>query len=170
MDRQKILVGLLVGVIVLWVYARLIAGPADETGIPAPDIAIRHAGKEVRLSQLRGKVVLIDFWGTWCGPCRMSIPGIQDLYERKRDRGFAVVGVAMEQDDGSSVPVFAKEMGMTYPVGLPISEKSVADYQVRSVPLMVLVDKRGNIRWRQEGVSAETDLLLEQKVEELLGE
>jgi thiol-disulfide isomerase/thioredoxin len=137
---------------------------------PAPELTIGTASGPTRLSSLKGKVVLIDFWATWCGPCRMSIPAVQRLYEKYRGRGFDVMGVAIEHDDGSNVPAFVKAMGMTYPVGLPTSRQEIIDYSPDSLPMMVLVDKKGHIRWIQSGYGGGTEELLEEKIRVLLGE
>jgi thiol-disulfide isomerase/thioredoxin len=143
--------------------------PPGSTIGPAPEMAIvTQQGGRTALSDLRGKVVLIDFWATWCGPCRMSIPGIQKLYTKYRDRGFEVLGVALERDDGSQIPAFVKEMGMTYPVGMPAQRELVNGYDPRSIPLMVLVDRAGNIQWRQEGFSRDIEAEIESRVTNLL--
>ncbi|HXG22925.1 MAG TPA: TlpA disulfide reductase family protein [Chthonomonadales bacterium] len=137
---------------------------------PAPELTIGTASGPTRLSSLKGKVVLIDFWATWCSPCRMSIPGVQRLYEKYRGQGFDVMGVAIEHDDGSRVPEFVQAMGMTYPVGLPTSRQEIMDYSPDSLPMMVLVDKKGHIRWIQSGYGGGTEDLLEEKIQTLLKE
>src|ERR1041385_6236568 len=71
--------------------------PAAELVFPTPD------GKNIRLSDYKGRVVLIDYWATWCGPCRQSIPGIIDLYKKYGDQGFQVIGPALEHDDGRNI-------------------------------------------------------------------
>src|SRR5258706_8954415 len=70
--------------------------PTPDSSKPAPDIGVKTGSGQVKLSDLRGKVVLLDFWATWCGPCRMSIPGIERLYEQKKARGFEVLGISKD--------------------------------------------------------------------------
>ena len=136
---------------------------------PAPNITIKVIdGEKTSLADLKGKVVLIDFWGTWCGPCRTSIPGIQRMYQKYKDRGFEVLGVAMETDGGKQVPAFVKEMGMTYKVGFPTSGSEMEAYDPSSVPLMVLVDKQGEIQMRVPGYSPGLEQEIDSKIESLL--
>lgn len=136
----------------------------------APDIGLRTPGGEiVRLSQFKGKVVLVDLWATWCAPCRMSIPSLQKLYEKHRDKGFVVMGVAPgENDGGAQVPAFLKGMGVTYPAGLPLSAEEVKKYDSGSLPHMVLVDRGGQIAWHQSGYDEEVEKELARQVESLL--
>lgn len=120
---------------------------------PATDIGIKTPSGIVNLSDLKGKVVLIDFWATWCGPCRMSIPGIEKLYAERRADGLEVMGVAMEHDGGENVPSAVSQMGMTYPVGLPKDREPIKKYVKGAIPTTALVDRHGNLRWLQEGYS-----------------
>ena len=146
------------------------AAPLANLGA-APEIGIKTPDRILKLSDIKGKVVLIDFWATWCGPCRMSIPGIQKLYADKQKEGFEVIGVAMEHGDDKAVPGFVRQMGMTYPVGLCLKQKSVENY-VKSgrIPAMAIVDRKGNLRWLQEGYSAAIEAQMVDYIERLLAE
>lgn len=134
---------------------------------PAADIAIRAPGGEVKLSDLKGKVVLVDFWATWCGPCRQSIPMVQKLYEKHRAEGFEVMGVALERDE-AGVRAFARDMGMTYSTGIPVNVETLQAYRPDSIPTMALVDRKGQIRLREVGFASETEAKLERVIKKLL--
>jgi cytochrome c biogenesis protein CcmG, thiol:disulfide interchange protein DsbE len=171
--RLKVILAMFVAVLVVWMVVGTGTGKGpvrSKDPVPAPDISIQTGGKLLRLSDLKGKVVLLDFWATWCGPCRMSIPAIQRMYEKKRNSGFEVMGIALENDDGSQIPGFVQDMGMTYPVGLPTSRQEVAPYSSGSIPLMVLIDRAGKVRWHQEGYSSSVDRELAEQVDKLLSE
>jgi len=136
----------------------------------ATDFGIKTTTGEVRLKEHKGKVVLLDFWATWCGPCRQSIPGIQRLYSKYKDQGFIVMGPAMENDSGAKVAPFAKDMGITYPVGLPTKVEEIAPYRSESIPATVLIDRKGEIRWASIGYSEGTERLMGENIEILLKE
>jgi cytochrome c biogenesis protein CcmG/thiol:disulfide interchange protein DsbE len=136
----------------------------------AHDIGIKTDKGEMRLSQFKGKVVLLDFWATWCGPCTESIPGVEELYEKNHSKGLEVMGVALERDGGENVPAFVEKHKMTYPVGIPTALDEVVTFSTGSIPLVVVVDKKGQIRWQQNGWSPKVDEVLPGIVDKLLKE
>ena len=106
------------------------------------------AGREVSAAQFRGKVVLLDFWATWCGPCKKEMPGYETLYRKYKDRGLAVVGIAADSD-AQVVARFGKKLGITYP--LLVNGMDVQPYGVEGLPTTILVDRGGIIRKKVVG-------------------
>jgi thiol-disulfide isomerase/thioredoxin len=105
-------------------------------------------GKEVDLTKLRGKVVLVDFWATWCGPCRAEVPNVVAAYKKYQAKGFEVVGVSLDQDKDEMLK-YTKEQGMTWPQhfdGKGWQNEVSSKYGIQSIPAMWLVDKKGMIR------------------------
>ena len=121
----------------------------------APEFSLKDlSGKNVRLSDYKGKVVLVNFWASWCPPCKMEIPGIQKVYTAYKDKGFTVIGIAT--DDVS--PSFIKSMGMSYPVVLADNEV-ISDYgNISGIPASFLVGKDGRIIKKVMGMYLEGGL------------
>jgi thiol-disulfide isomerase/thioredoxin len=118
---------------------------------PAPDFALRYAdGAEVRLSDLRGHPILINFWATWCGPCRLEMPDIVAAYEKHKDAGFIVIAVNLEESADKIKP-FAEELGMALPIVMDDGLAARA-YQVRVMPSSFFIDREGKISARWLGV------------------
>ncbi len=115
------------------------------------------SGKTVRLSDFRGKPVLLEFWATWCPPCREAIPGIEKLHETYASKGLVVLGVSLDQGGWNAVKAFVKEQGMTYPV-LKGTDEVSSDYQVRTIPMMVVIDKSGKVVKRHLGLGGDDEL------------
>jgi thiol-disulfide isomerase/thioredoxin len=132
----------------------------------APDFTLEDLdGRNVTLSGLKGKVVLLDFWATWCPPCRASIPSVEQLHKTYGARGLVVVGISLDGGDWDSVKEFRNEAGITYPV-LKGTEEVAQQYLVRTIPAFVIVDKEGIIRKRYIGSDNEEEI--EKEIKALL--
>jgi peroxiredoxin len=121
----------------------------------APDFFLKTlAGKGIHLSDYKGKVVLVNFFASWCPPCKMEIPGFERIYTLHKDRGFVVIGIAL--DDVS--PSFIGKMGITYPV-VASNDNVVSDYgNVSSIPVSFLIGKDGRIIKKIMGMYFETSM------------
>ncbi len=114
-------------------------------------------GKTVKLSDFKGKPVLIDFWATWCQPCRDSIPIIVKLHRTFSSKGLVVLGISLDEGGWNSVKSFAASQGITYPV-LIGSHDAVEKFQIRTIPTLVVINKNGEIVKRYLGVGDESGL------------
>lgn len=128
------------------------AGQAQSAAVPnsqkAPDFALQTVeGATVRLSDLRGKVVLLNFWATWCPPCKAEMPDLNALHQQYgTERDFLVVGVNMEEN-AADVAAFAGSRQIAFPLLLdPEGAVSAGRYAVRSLPMSLIIDREGQIR------------------------
>ncbi len=139
----------------------------DKDRHQAPDFALKDVnGQTVRLSDYRGKVVLLDFWATWCGPCEIEIPWFMDLERRNKDKGFAVLGVSMDDDGWESVKPFLSHLGVNYRVVIGDSETAQLYGGVDALPTTFLIDRDGKIAAVHVGLVDRKDF--EDGVEQLL--
>ena len=114
-------------------------------------------GNKVKLSDYRGRVVLLEFWATWCPPCRASIPGLEKIHKAYKEKGLVVLAVSMDEGEWSSVQSFMKDYGITYTV-LKGTDAVAVQYRVRAIPLLFILDKEGKIAKRYPGFGTEEDL------------
>ena len=138
----------------------------------APDFALRDtANQEVRLSSLKGKVVILNFWATWCGPCQGEMPHLETMYKKYKHQGLEVVAVSADDARSASrVKPMVKSKGYTFTVLLDKETEVVAQYNPRKeLPYTVIIDQQGNVSYRHAGYTAGDELTLEAKVKELLG-
>jgi cytochrome c biogenesis protein CcmG/thiol:disulfide interchange protein DsbE len=142
---------------------------SDKERKAAPDFALKDAdGKTVHLADYKGKVVLLDFWATWCGPCKIEIPWFTDLEHKWKDKGFEVLGVAMDDNGWEDVKPFLAEMKMNYRVVIGDDAAAQAYGGVDSLPTTFLIDKQGKIAAIHIGLTARKDF--EDGIDELLQE
>lgn len=117
--------------------------PAPIPGHPAPEISlVSTTGQRVKLSDFKGQPVLINFWATWCTPCRLEIPYLQAVYEDPGNE-LVILGVNATSQDGGDINGFIRELGMTYPVLLDTEGQASNAYQARGLPVSIFVDRNG---------------------------
>jgi thiol-disulfide isomerase/thioredoxin len=154
-------------VIVMMLAVSLGVGQQSHAKKKAEDFSLKTAsGSTIQLSKLRGKVVLVNFWATWCGPCRAEIPDFSEVYKKYRAKGFEIIGISLDQDGWNSVSSFVKKYGIPYPVVLG-DGKVVDQYGgFEFIPTSFLVDQQGNIVDQHTG--AWSKAVLEKKLKGLL--
>ncbi|MGA2269256.1 MAG: TlpA disulfide reductase family protein [Bryobacteraceae bacterium] len=139
----------------------------DKDRHQAPDFALKDVnGKTVHLSDYHGKVVLLDFWATWCGPCKIEIPWFMDLERRNKDKGFAVLGVSMDDEGWDVVKPFLSHLGVNYRVVIGNDETAQLYGGVDALPTTFLIDRGGKIAAVHVGLADRKDF--EDGVEQLL--
>ena len=113
----------------------------------APNFTLKsNSGKNIKLSELRGQVVLINFWASWCGPCRQEMPELKKLYSKYKKLGFTILGVNVEEDNTEALKII-KDDKISFPVLFDTENKVSRLYDVTGMPTTVLVDRNGNMRY-----------------------
>lgn len=144
------------------------AAKAHATMGVAPDFALKSAkdGKTVKLSDYKGKVRIVDFWATWCPPCRGEIPHFVSLQKQFGKKGLQVIGLSVDREGPEVVNKFAKEQGINY-VSLMADEKVIGDYGgIRGIPTTFVIDRDGNIVKKYVGGTDEA--VFEKDIKDLL--
>jgi peroxiredoxin len=136
----------------------------------APDFALKDvSGATVSLSAQKGKVVLLDFWATWCHGCKTEIPWFMEFATKYRDRGLAVIGVSRDDDGWASVRPYMKEKGMNYPVVIGTDDLAKR-YDVTALPVTFIIDRNGAIAFVHAGLPKRGKAEVESEIRDLLGE
>jgi len=141
----------LVSALLVTVFAATSLASSGLEGQAAPDFALKSStGENLRLSEYRGDVVMINFWATWCGPCRQEMPLLDELYTRYERVGFNLLGVNIDDDSRRAMQMI-DELGVNFPV-LFDSRKEVSRlYEVEAMPVTILVDREGDVRYVHHG-------------------
>lgn len=162
----------------LALLALLLLGPAVcvpaglLVGQPAPDFALRSwDGANMRLSEHTGEVVLINFWATWCGPCRQEMPLLDEIYGKYRRAGLVLFSVNLDEDSNlDAAREMAKTLRVSYPVLFDARKEVSRAYQASTMPLTVLIDREGVVRYVSEGYKVGYETRYTEKLRELLNE
>jgi len=137
--------------LLITVFAATSLASSGLEGQVAPDFALKSStGENLRLSEYRGNVVMINFWATWCGPCRQEMPLLDELYTRYERVGFSLLGVNIDDDSRRAMQMI-EDLGVSFPV-LFDARKEVSElYEVEAMPVTVLIDREGNVRYVHHG-------------------
>ncbi len=143
---------------------------AVEAGMAAPALsmaALDESGKAISMASFKGSVVYVDFWASWCVPCRLSMPALDELYRRNKSRGFEVVGVNKD-----ATPADARRFLSKVPVSFALvqdaADAAARGFNVKAMPSGYLVDRKGVVRHVHRGFTPETCAALEREIESLL--
>lgn len=148
----------------------LLAASSLCAAAPAPDFTLRALdGSNLRLHEQRGRVVLINFWATWCGPCRQEMPLLNQLYQKYRGSGFTLLGINVDED-GRKAQAVANQLGLAFPVLLDADKAVSQRYELASMPSTLLIDRDGRVRYLHKGYQAGYEALYEKQIRELLKE
>ncbi len=138
-------------------------GPAAEFKLPA------RTGEAVSLSSLKGQVVLINFWATWCGPCRKEMPLLEQIQKKYASLGFTMLGVNVEEDT-TMMDAFLKDVPVTFPILLDPANGVSKLYNVAAMPSTVIVDRKGNIRYLHQGYKPGDESTYQDMIRQLIRE
>ena len=126
--------------------------PPGPSAKSAPSFTLQDLnGKQVSLSDFKGKVVILDFWATWCPPCVKEIPHFIELYEQYKDQGFAIVGISLDRKGISVVKSFAQKYRVNYPILMADGQVDKAYGGIPGIPTTFVIDSAGNIRQKYVG-------------------
>ena len=177
MKRWKIGAGAGVAIVLVVGAVGLLPALTEPKGERAPNVSVQLLdGGIVSVGDYEGQVVLVNFWATWCPPCRLEMPGFQRVYEARRDDGFAILGLSTDRLPEEQVRWFLEQRGIGYPVGMATRYAAEAFGGARTLPTSILIDAEGRVRGRVTGVYdqrqlvADVDRLLREAGREPTGE
>lgn len=166
MRSMRTLAGLLLGL----ALCQSAAAALPKAGQEAPDFTLKSgAGPNVRLRELRGEVVLINFWASWCGPCREEMPMLDQLYRRYAKAGFTLLGVNID-DDTDAARSMARKLGVSFPILFDAEKRASRLYDVDTMPATLILDRRGQVRHVHRGYRPDYDEQYATEIKELLKE
>lgn len=136
----------------------------------APDFTLKSStGENVRLAEQRGQVVMLNFWASWCGPCRQEMPLLDGISKKYGKMGFVLYGVNVEEDNTAAKKML-KDLGVSFPILFDTESKLSGLYNVEAMPTSVIIDKKGNIRYIDRGYKAGDENKYKEQIMELIRE
>ena len=128
-----------------------------------------RSGKNIKLSELRGEVVMLNFWASWCGPCRKEMPLLEKIHKKYKKLGFTLLGVNVEQDTRAAKR-YLKDVKVSFPVLFDPANKTSKLYNVSAMPTTILIDRNGNKRFLHKGYKAGYENTYKKEIKKLLRE
>ena len=142
--------------------------PAIGPSAAAPDFTLRTMnGPNLRLAEQRGRVVMVNFWATWCGPCRQEMPQLDRLYQKYKSSGFVLLGVNVDDDTRKAADV-ASKLGVSFPVLLDTDKAVSKLYDLSTMPSTVIIDRDGKVRYVHRGYLTGYEENYDKQIRELL--
>lgn len=154
-------------------FVALLASPCGYAAMPsvgslAPGFTLKSDnGKNLKLAELRGQVVMINFWATWCGPCRQEMPHLNRIQERYRKAGFVLLGVNIDEQPDAARSMIRK-LGIVFPVLFDTEKRVSRLYDVSAMPSSILIDRDGRVRYVHLGYRAGHEIQYDNEVREML--
>ena len=146
------------------------SGKTTKVSKTAPDFTLTTLdGKTITRDGLKGKVVLLDFWATWCPPCRAAIPHLVKLYDKYKDEGLMVIGISLDKGDQKDVVDFVERNRIPYPISIAPDNPIIKDMgNISSLPTLIMLDRKSEISFKVIGYNQEIGEKLEKRLEQLL--
>jgi len=143
---------------------------AKQINHPAPDFTLKNLdGNNMKLSEMRGTVILLNFWASWCAPCRLEMPLLDNLHNKYKDLGFTVLGVNVEQDSNMARR-YITDRPVSFPILLDHTNVVSKQYKVVAMPTTVLIDRDGNMRFLHQGYKPGDEKKYKRMVKKLIRE
>jgi len=136
-------------------------------GDQAPTFSVDSVNGRGKVTITPGKVTLVDFWATWCVPCKKNFAKYQEIYEKYKSRGLEIAAVSVDDEKGN-VSAFAAASGVTFPVGWDEGRKIESQFQLSGVPTLYIIGKDGTVKYKHLGGSAGSEMRIDQEIQSLL--
>ena len=143
---------------------------AEKLSGKAPNFTLKsHSGKNIKLSELRGEVVMLNFWASWCGPCRKEMPLLEKIYKKYKGLGFTLLGVNVEENS-KAAKNYLKDVKVSFPILFDTTNKTSKLYNVSAMPTTILIDRNGNKRFLHKGYKPGYENDYKKQIKKLLRE
>ncbi|NOY66725.1 MAG: TlpA family protein disulfide reductase [Gammaproteobacteria bacterium] len=136
----------------------------------AADFTLKSlSGKNIKLSEYRGDVVMVNFWASWCGPCRQEMPALEQLYKKYKDLGFVILGVNLDEDS-SKAAALLKKIPVSFPILYDSTNKVAKLYDVKAMPTTYLIDRNGKLRYLHKAYKPGYEIKYAKEIKTLIRE